>query len=134
MRYSILLNDWQHVFDNNLLYLFSSAGGGKGAPNLTGRNKILSLEESKKIWNPGRTAGIPDITLRKDSPALGIGKDVSKPFRYRNRNYPALPGFKAGYFKGAAPAAGALQQGEGMEHFLMLANKLSAARKIIAQP
>jgi len=134
MRYSMLLNDWQHVFDNNLLYLFSNAGSGKAAPGIIGRNKILSLEESKKIWNPGKPAGIPDITLRENSPALGIGKDVSKPFSYRNRNYPALPGFKPGYFKGAAPAAGALQEGEGMEHFVMLARKLAAARKIIAQP
>ncbi|MBQ7695703.1 MAG: hypothetical protein IJT50_11340 [Lentisphaeria bacterium] len=31
-------------------------------------------------------------------------------------------------------AAGALQQGEGMEHFVVLARKLVAARKIIAQP
>ena len=134
MRYSMLLNDWQHVFDDNLLYLFSSAGAGKAAPNIIKGNKILSLEESKKIWNPGRTAGIPDITLREDSPALGIGKDVSKPFSYRNRNYPALPGFKPGYFKGAAPAAGALQQREGMEHYVLLAKKLAAARKIIARP
>ena len=134
MRYSMLLNDWQHVFDDNLLYLFSSAGAGKAAPNIIKGNKILSLEESKKIWNPGRTAGIPDITLREDTPALGIGMDVSKPFSCRGRNYPALPGFKPGYFKGAAPAAGALQQREGMEHYVLLAKKLAAARKIIARP
>lgn len=135
MRYSILLNDWQHVFDNNLLYLFSNTGmtAGKAAPNIIKRNKILSLEESRKIWNSNKIAGIPDITLREDSPALGIGKDVSKPFSYRGRNYPALPGFKPGYFNGASPAAGALQQGEGMDHYIMLAQKLAAARKIIAQ-
>ena len=134
MRYSKMLSGWQHVFDNNLLYLFSSAGSGKAAPAIIERNKILSFEESRKIWNSDKTAGIPDITLRENSPAFGIGMDVSKPFSYRNRNYPALPGFKPGYFKGTAPAAGALQQGEGMEHFVMLARKLAAAQKIIAHP
>ena len=135
MRYSIRLSDWQHVFDNNLLYLFTNAGlaGKKADPNITKRNKILSLEESKKIWNSDKTAGIPDITLCQDSHALGVGIDVSKPFSYRGRNYSALPGFKPGYFKGTVPAAGALQPGEGMDHYIMLAKRLAAAKEIINQ-
>lgn len=135
IRYSPKLNDWQHVFDNNLLYLLFDIGstGEKATPNILKNNKVLSFEESKKIWNNSNTAGIPDISLRDDSHALGVGIDVSKPFSYRDRNYSALPGFKPGYFKGNVPAAGALQQGEGMDHYIMLAKKLAAAKKVIDQ-
>ena len=75
---------------------------------------------------------MPDITLAEKSHALGVGIDVSKPFSYRGRNYKALPGFSNGYFKGSAPAAGALQQGENMQHYIGLAEKLAAARKLLS--
>ncbi|MBR7119265.1 MAG: right-handed parallel beta-helix repeat-containing protein [Lentisphaeria bacterium] len=133
LRFSTKISDWQHVFDNNLLYAFTTAGTNAkyGDPAIVKRNRVLPFEERKNIWSNRSVNAIPDITLAKNSHALGVGIDVSKPFSYRGRDYSAMPGFKPGYFKGSAPAAGALQPGEGMEHYLMLAERLDSARKLI---
>ncbi|MBO7153056.1 MAG: DUF1565 domain-containing protein [Lentisphaeria bacterium] len=132
-RGSTSLTDWQHVCDNNLFYIFTDAGFNIKRANqaILKRNKFIPLKESVNIWNKKEHNGVPDITLAENSHALGVGIDVSKPFSFRGRNYKALPGFANGYFKGASPAAGALQQGEGMEHYIALADKLAAARKLI---
>ena len=119
--------------DNNLFYIFTDAGFNikRADQAILKRNKFIPLKESVNIWNKKEHNGVPDITLAENSHALGVGIDVSKPFSFRGRNYKALPGFANGYFKGASPAAGALQQGEGMEHYIALADKLAAARKLI---
>lgn len=68
--------------------------------------------DKESIWSvagqPGFTAVAErDLTLTESSPAHGAGRDLSK-------NVPPLPGCEAGYFKGSAPNAGALQDGEKM--------------------
>ena len=71
------------------------------------------------------------MTLTKNSPALEAALDVSRPFTVRGKTYPALPGFKPGYFKGKAPAAGALQEGESAQRFVGMYKKTEAAVKML---
>jgi len=104
----------------NLLYVFDSKKVYKNErrdPEVPKFNKIVNEEDTKRIWNHNDIPGLPDMTLAPDSPALEAGVDISKPFSINGKEYPALRGFKPGYFKGKAPAAGAFQLGESQEHF-----------------
>ena len=71
------------------------------------------------------------MTLAKRSPAEEVGIDISKPFVHNGKKYAALPGFAPGYFKGKAPAAGALQSGENMEFFINLYRNAEKAVEIV---
>ena len=104
----------------NLLYVFDEKVSAmrRLEPEVVKVSKILDVKETKKIWNKNDLSGLPDLTLAQDSPALEAGIDISKPFMVRGKEHPALPGFKPGYFKGKAPAAGAFQAGESMDRFI----------------
>ena len=73
------------------------------------------------------------MTLAPNSPALEAGIDISRPFTVNGKSYPAFPGFAPGYFKGKAPAAGALQAGESMERFIVLHRRAEEAVKMLAE-
>ena len=104
----------------NLLYVFDGTVSVRPRvdPEVDKVNKVLDAKESRKIWNKHDLPGLPDLTLAPDSPALEAGIDISKPFTANGKQYPAFPGFKPGYFKGKAPAAGAFQAGESMDRFI----------------
>ena len=95
-------------------------------------NKIVSVKESAGIWKSKGLPGLPDLSLAAGSPAAGAGVDVSRPFTVNGKEYPALPGFAKGYFKGKAPAAGALQSHEKMTYFNEKFRKTEAAMKMLA--
>ena len=96
-------------------------------------NKIVNLKDSQLIWNKNDIPGLPDITLAPNSPALEAGVDVSKPFTVNGKDYPAFHGFKPGYFKGRAPAAGALQAGESEEKFIAMHLRAENALKMLKE-
>jgi hypothetical protein len=89
--------------------------------------------QTGNIWNKKDLPGLPDLTLAANSPALESGVDISKPFTVNGKKFPAFPGFAPGYFKGKAPAAGALQQGESQQRFIQMHNKAEAAVRMINQ-
>ncbi|MGC9319992.1 MAG: right-handed parallel beta-helix repeat-containing protein, partial [Armatimonadota bacterium] len=68
----------------------------------------VALEDAP-LWP---AEGMPDFELTEDSPARGIGLDLSRPFEVMGRTHDAMPGMEPGYFTGPAPDAGALQFGE----------------------
>ena len=117
----------------NLLYVFNTRAASvpRREPDVAKVNKVLTVESSRKVWNKNDLPGLPDLTLAPGSPALEAGVDVSKPFTLNGKNFPALPGFEPGYFKGRAPAAGALQGGESMENFIVLHRRAEAAIKML---
>ena len=117
----------------NLLYVFDGKVSGlkRYEPEILKIDKILDLKASRTIWNKKDLPRLPDVTLAPDSPALGAAVDVSKPFTLNGKNFPALPGFKPGYFKGRAPAAGAFQQGESMADFIVRHRRAEAAIKML---
>ena len=86
-------------------------------------NRILSLNESAKLWYPGKSTGMPQLALAPDFAQAACAVDVSRPFTAGGITFAALPGFAPGYYKGSAPFAGALQKGESDEHFRTLWNK-----------
>ena len=49
------------------------------------------------------------------------------------KNYPALPGFAPGYFKGKAPAAGAFQQGEDAKKYIDMHMKAEKAIAMLSE-
>ena len=123
----------------NLLYVFDKTVSVRPRvePDVDKVNKVLDAEASQKIWNKNDLPGLPDLTLAPDSPALGCGIDVSKPFTVNGKQYPAFPGFQPGYFKGNAPAAGAFQAGESQEKFIRMhckAEKISEMLKGAVKP
>jgi hypothetical protein len=59
--------------------------------------------------------------------------DISRPFTVNGKNYPALPGFEPGYFKGKAPAAGAFQQGEDAKKFIAMHEKAEKAISMLSE-
>ena len=109
----------------NLLYVFDGTVSVRPRvdPEVDKVNKVLDAKGSQKIWNKHDLPGLPDLTLAPDSPALEAGIDISKPFTANGKKYPAFPGFKPGYFKGKAPAAGAFQAGESMDRFIGMHRK-----------
>ena len=94
-------------------------------------NVLLAEAQSRNIWNSRKIPGLYDLTLAKNSPAIGVGIDISKPFTYNGKKFPAFPGFKPGYFKGKAPAAGAFQEGESQQMFIDMYRKAEKAMQII---
>ena len=71
------------------------------------------------------------MTLAPGSPALAAGVDVSRPFTVNGKKFTALPGFKPGYFRGRAPAAGAFQKGESARRFIEMHRRADAAVKML---
>jgi hypothetical protein len=100
-------------------------------PEVKKHNTMIPETLNGTIWNNRKLPGIYDLTLAKNSPALGVGIDISKPFTFKGKKYEALPGFAPGYFKGNAPAAGAFQSGESMELFIDMFRKAEKAAQII---
>ena len=122
----------QELFRGNVLYAFSDASKMvRKDPGVLKFNRALTREETEKVWNKGGLSGLPDLSLAPGSPALETGIDVSRPFTAEGKNYPAFPGFAPGYFKGGAPAAGALQAGESMAFFNDLFRKGENAAKML---
>lgn len=116
----------QTLFDGNLLYTFN-AGARRGKlsdPAIPRRNKAIGFKESKNLWNSADLSGLPDVTLAGNSPARNCAIDVSKTFTVNGAEFPALPGFSPGYFKGKAPDAGAFQYGGDMEKFIRMHRKM----------
>ena len=79
-----------------------------GGAEWIGPNNVV-IEEPEAIWP---LDAMPDYELAADSPARGIGLDLSRQFEVMGRAHEALPGMEPGYFSGDAPDAGALQFGE----------------------
>ena len=123
----------QDMLAGNLLYGYPSARNQKKLSHPEIKNDNLLIPESmvSAIWNKKNIPGLPDVTLAAKSPAAGIGVDVSRPFTYKGKKYPVLPGFAPGYFKGKKPAAGALQEGDSMERFVKMFRKAEKAVQII---
>ena len=120
------------ILAGNLFYVFFEDPKLKCKDSAVAKfNKFLNLKQSERIWKGGGLPGLPDLSLAPDSPALGTGVDVSRPFTVNGKNYPAFPGLKPGYFKGGAPAAGALQEGESMAFFNGLFLKGEKAVKML---
>ena len=116
----------------NLLYAFVEQNKPRRDADILKQNKVLGVKESEKIWNQNGMPGLPDLSLAPESPALNAAVDVSKPFTVNGKTFPALPGFKSGYFKGKAPAYGALQSGEDMTFFNERFVKALEAMKMLA--
>ena len=116
----------------NLLYAFVEQNKPRRDKAVLKQNKILGVKESEKLWNKNAVPGLPDLSLAPDSPALNAAVDISKPFTVNGKKYPALPGFKKGYFKGKSPAFGALQQHEDMAFFKEKFRKTSEAMKMLS--
>jgi hypothetical protein len=116
----------------NLLYAFVEQNKPRRDKAVLKQNKILGVNASEKLWNKNAVPGLPDLSLAPDSPALNAAVDISKPFTVNGKKYPALPGFKKGYFKGKSPAFGALQQHEDMEFFKEKFRKTSEAMKMLS--
>ena len=95
-------------------------------------NRVVSAKAAGTIWNKNDIPGLPDVSLAPGSPALEAGIDVSRPFTVKGKTCPALPGFSPGYFKGKAPAAGALQEGESMARFIAMYRRSEEALKMIS--
>ena len=121
----------QELFDGNLLYTFDPKARSvkQRDPEIARRNKVIGVDETKNLWNSKNVPGLPDVTLKAASPAAGCAIDLSKPFTVNGKKFAAFPGFKAGYFKGKAPAAGAFQAGESQKKFIEMHKK---SEKVIA--
>jgi hypothetical protein len=115
----------------NLLYNFNAFNKPRRDKKVPEFNKIVSVKDTENIWNKNGLAGLPDLSLAENSPALSGAVDVSKPFTVNGKTYPALPGFKKGYFKGSTPAFGALQQNEDMAFFNERYRKTTATIKML---
>ncbi len=115
----------------NLHYLFEAFDKPRRDKKVPELNKVISVKDTENIWNKNGLAGLPDLSLAENSPALSGAVDVSKPFTVNGKTYPALPGFKKGYFKGSTPAFGALQQHEDMAFFNERYRKTTAAIKML---
>ena len=123
----------QELFNGNLLYTTEPRArtAKQRDPEIAKRNRLIGVEESKKIWNTQGVAGLPDLTLKAVSPAHGCAIDVSRPFIANGKKYTALPGFALGYFKGKAPAAGAFQAGEDQKKFFEMHKKTEDTIKVL---
>ena len=123
----------QELLAGNLLYGYPGAGHQQPLrfPEVKKHNTLIPETLNGTIWNSKKIPGIYDLTLAEKSPALGIAIDISKPFTYKGKKYEAFPGFKPGYFKGKAPAAGAFQAGEDMQLFVDMYKKAEKAMQIV---
>ena len=123
----------QEVLAGNLLYGYPGSANKEPLryPGVKKHNILIPEKMVNTLWNNKKIPGLYDVTLAKNSPALGIGIDISRPFTFNGKAYPAFPGFKPGYFKGAKPAAGAFQDGESMQMFIDMYRKTEKAMQII---
>ncbi len=123
----------QEVLAGNLLYGYPGSANKEPLryPGVKKHNVLIPEKMVNTLWNNKKIPGLYDVTLAKNSPALGIGIDISRPFTFNGKTYPAFPGFKPGYFKGAKPAAGAFQAGESMQMFIDMYRKTEKAMQII---
>ena len=124
---------WIDAMEGNLFYLFGPSEMKDKSlrdPGLYKVNRSIGIVKHEKIWNNRGKYGLPDVTISANSPAEASGVDINKVKLGKDgRQMPPLPGFKAGYFKGKAPAAGAFQVGESQEKFFDMHRK---TEKIIA--
>ena len=123
----------QEMLAGNLLYNYPSAANQHPLryPEVKKHNVLIPEKSLHTLWNNKNIPGLYDLTLAKNSPAIGIGIDISKPFTFKGKEYAPFPGFKPGYFKGKAPAAGAFQEGESQQFFIDLYRKAQKAAEII---
>ena len=119
----------------NVLYTFGEDVPGKERrdPAVPKLNKVVSKAATERLWNKNDLPRLPDMTLAPGSPALEAGVDISRPFTVNGKNYPALPGFAPGYFKGKAPAAGAFQQGEDAKKYIDMHMKAEKAIAMLSE-
>ena len=119
----------------NLLYVFEKdiPLESRREKEVAELNKVVDSKGAQLIWNKNDLPGLPDMTLAANSPALEAGVDVSKPFTVIGKEYPALPGFKPGYFTGKAPAAGALQFGENQDNFIAMHQRAENILKMLKE-
>lgn len=127
----------QKMLAGNLMYDSAKTvkRPAKGDKNVGRYNRITSVSQLPEIWVDRDRKGVPDIRLKENSPALECAVDISKPSKSNGADVPALPGFKAGYYAGKLPAAGAVQPGndELMQHFSDIHKKMLAAEAAIGR-
>ena len=125
----------QEMLSGNLLYNYPSVANQQPMryPEVKKENRLIDEKASAALWNNKKIPGLYDVTLAANSPALGVGIDISKPFTCKGKNYAAFPGYAPGYFKGKAPAAGALQAGEDMQRFVDMYKKAEKAMQIVKE-
>ena len=125
----------QELLNNNLLYTFDKIvlRIKPQDPKVAEKNRIIDEKVTETLWNKKDLPGLPDMTLGAASPALNCGIDVSRPFTANGKKFEALPGFKPGYFKGKAPAAGAFQAGEDQKKFIEMHQKTERIIKMLGQ-
>ena len=117
------------AMEGNLFYLFGPSvmpDSKVRDPGLYKINRSIGIVKHEKIWNKKSVPGLPDVTLAAGSPALECGIDITKSKVYNGRKLPVLPGFTPGYFKGKAPAAGALQPGDSQSKFFKMHERTEA--------
>ena len=123
------------AMEGNLFYLFAASTMNDKKlrdPGLYKINRSIGIVKHEKIWNTKGVPGLPDVTLAPDSPALECGVDITKQMVFKSgRKLPVLPGFKPGYFKGKAPAAGAFQMGESQEKFFKMHKRAEEAAQML---
>ncbi len=114
---------FQDVLAGNLFYFRKDAPKIKPPADrkFLDCNRMLKAEDFDSIWKKGTP--LPGLELAEGSPALDCGIDISGAFEFNGKKYPPLPGFKTGYFKGKAPAAGILQKHESPALYLELFRK-----------
>ena len=127
---------YQDMLINNLMYCFKENSASMLYPKDTdvGKfNRLCKAEQKNDIWVDVDNKELPDVRLKAASPALEAGVDVSREFSCNNVKSAPLPGFKPGYFKGKAPAAGALQAGDDelMEVFRRVNKNLLKAEELL---
>ena len=125
----------QELFDGNLLYTFNqkTREAKQRDPEIAKRNKVIDLKATQKLWNKKDIPGLPDMTLGAESPALSCAIDVSQKFSVNGTEFAPFPGFKPGYFKGKAPAAGAFQQGEDQKKFIEMHRRTENVIKMVEE-
>ena len=119
----------------NVLYTFAEDVPDKERrdPAVPKLNKVVNKAATAGLWNKDDLPRLPDMTLAPGSPALEAGVDISRPFTVNGKTYPALPGFKPGYFKGKSPAAGAFQQGEDAKKYIAMHEKAEKAIAMLSE-
>ncbi|NLF94129.1 MAG: hypothetical protein GX564_09600, partial [Oligosphaeraceae bacterium] len=100
-------------------------------PEVLENNQVLPPDKFNTLWNNAGQDGLPDLTLPKESAALGSGVDLSKPFTVAGQQFPAFPGLETGYFSGKAPAPGAFQDGESQEYFFAKYRRANEISKML---
>ena len=127
---------YQEMLNNNVMYSFKENNDAVIYPkdkNVGKANLLCKAEQKNDIWVDVDNKELPDVRLKAASPALEAGVDVSREFSCNNVKSAPLPGFKPGYFKGKAPAAGALQAGDDelMEVFRRVNQNLLKAEELL---